>query len=97
MNIQYVQGDCLFTKINQRTKQYEYLAEDIQTDVIIVGGGITGAILGYYFAKSNLQTVVLEKSRIAHGSTSISTALLQYELDTTAMALTSYTSLDNVL
>jgi choline dehydrogenase-like flavoprotein len=76
MNIQYVQGDCIFTRLNKLPKQYEYLTEDIDTDVIIVGGGVTGAILGYYFSKNNINTVILEKSRIAHASTSITTSLL---------------------
>lgn len=97
MNIQYVQGDCIFTRINKLTKQYEYLTEDIDADVIIVGGGVTGAILGYYFTKNNINTVILEKSRIAHGSTSITTSLLQYELDSNAMDLKSYTSMDNII
>ena len=37
MNIQYIQGDCIFIRINKLTKQYENLAEDIDTDVIIEG------------------------------------------------------------
>lgn len=78
-------------------KQYQYLTQDISTDVIIVGGGVTGSILGYYFAKHNINAVLLDKSRIAHGSTSITTSLLQYELDSNAMELSSYTSLANVL
>ncbi len=97
MNIQYVKGDCIFTRINQPAKQYEYLTEDIETDVIIVGGGVTGAILGYYFTKNNINTTILEKSRIAHGSTSITTSLLQYELDSNAVELKKYTSIDNII
>ncbi|MFT5874072.1 MAG: glycine/D-amino acid oxidase-like deaminating enzyme [Clostridium sp.] len=97
MNIQYVQGDCIFTRINKLTKQYEYLTENIDTDVIIVGGGVTGAILGYYFNKNNINAVILEKSRIAHGSTSITTSLLQYELDSNATMLKSYTSIDKII
>lgn len=49
--------------------------------MIIIGGGVTGAILSYYFSKKGISTVVLEKERIGHGSTGITTALLQYELD----------------
>ncbi|MFL0166299.1 NAD(P)/FAD-dependent oxidoreductase [Candidatus Clostridium helianthi] len=97
MNIQYVQGECFFRRINKLKKQYEYLTEDINTEVIIVGGGVTGAILGYYFTKNNIDAVILEKSRIAHGSTSITTSLLQYELDSKAMELKAYTSIDNVI
>ncbi|GAA0115365.1 NAD(P)/FAD-dependent oxidoreductase [Clostridium senegalense] len=97
MNTQYVQGDCIFTRINKTIKQYEYLTEDIDTEVIIVGGGVTGAILGHYFSKNNINCVILEKSRIGHGSTSITTSLLQYELDDNAMELKSYTSIENVI
>ncbi|MBE6053962.1 MAG: FAD-binding oxidoreductase [Clostridium sartagoforme] len=97
MNTQYVQGDCIFARVNKINKQYEYLTEDINTEVIIVGGGVTGAILGYYFTKNNIDAVILEKARIAHGSTSITTSLLQYELDSNAMDLKTYTSIDNII
>jgi glycine/D-amino acid oxidase-like deaminating enzyme len=97
INIQYVQGDCIFTRTNKLIKQYEYLTKDIDTEVIIVGGGVTGAILGYYFTKNNINAVILEKSRIGHGSTSITTSLLQYELDSNAMELKAYTSLNNII
>ncbi|WP_010297236.1 NAD(P)/FAD-dependent oxidoreductase [Clostridium senegalense] len=97
MNTQYVQGNCIFTRINKTIKQYEYLTEDIDTEVIIVGGGVTGTILGHYFSKNNINCVILEKSRIGHGSTSITTSLLQYELDDNAMELKSYTSIENVI
>lgn len=34
MNLQFVQGDSFFAKINKILKQYDYLTEDIETDVI---------------------------------------------------------------
>ena len=97
MPLENVHGDPIFTKINKVKKQYEYLTEDIETDVVIVGGGVTGGILGYYFSKANIGAVILEKERIAHGSTSITTSLLQYELDSNARELEEYTTLDNVI
>ena len=97
MAVQFVQGNALFTNINKVEKQYNYLTEDIETEVIIVGGGVTGSILGYYFSKARIDTVILEKSRIAHGSTSITTSLLQYELDSNLKALTQYVSLDHAI
>ena len=81
MNLQYVQGDPIFIKTNKVPKQYDYLTQDIETDVIIVGGGVTGSILGYYFSKANIKSVILEKNRIGYCSTGITTSLLQYELD----------------
>lgn len=97
MDLQFVQGKCLFTKVNKVPKQYDYLTEDINTDVVIVGGGVTGAILAYYFSKKGIDTVLLEKKRMAYGSTSITTALLQYELDTNLRNLEQYTTYKNVI
>ncbi|WP_160677569.1 FAD-dependent oxidoreductase [Clostridium sp. C8-1-8] len=97
MDKEYVKGECFFTRANKVIKQYEYLTEDIEADVIIVGGGVTGAILGYYFSKSGVNAVILEKARIAHGSTSITTSLLQYELDSNAEKLKKDTSLENII
>lgn len=97
VDLHYVQGKPVFTAINKVQKQYKYLTEDIETDIIIIGGGVTGGILGYYFSKSNIPAVILEKNRIAHGSTSITTSLLQYELDSNARDLEQYTELDNVI
>lgn len=90
MNIQYVQGEAFFRKKNELPKQYNYLTKDISTDVVIVGGGVSGAILGYYFSKKGIDCVLIEKSRIAHLSTSITTSLLQYELDNQAKELKKY-------
>lgn len=97
MSIQYVQGECIFTRTNKVPKQYNYLTEDIEAEVVIVGGGVTGSILGYYFSKSNIKTVILEKARVGHGSTSITTSLLQYELDSNAMELKAYTEFENII
>jgi len=87
----------MFTKNSKIKKQYEYLTEDLDTEVIIVGGGVTGSIVGYYFSKANIPAVILEKERVAHCSTSITTSLLQYELDSNARQLEEYTTLDNVI
>lgn len=77
----YVKGKSFFINESKLKKQYSYLTEDINCDVLIIGGGVTGALLSYYFTKENIDTVLIEKSRIGHGSTSITTSLLQYELD----------------
>lgn len=97
MYIQYVHGKPLFTHINNDKKQYSYLTEDIETDICIIGGGVTGAIASYYFSKNNMKAVVLEKKRIAHLSTSVTTSLLQYELDDNLSDLKTYTTLENAL
>lgn len=97
MNLQYVQGEPIFTKTNKVPKQYDYLTENIETDVIIVGGGVTGSILGYYFSKANIKSVILEKNRIGYCSTGVTTSLLQYELDDNLNDLMEATTKSNVI
>ena len=69
--LQYVQGTPMFTDINKNKKQYPYLTEDIETDICIIGGGVTGAITSYYLSKENIKCVLLEKRRIALRNTPI--------------------------
>jgi glycine/D-amino acid oxidase-like deaminating enzyme len=61
--------------------RYPQLTENIACDVVLVGGGITGAFLGYYLTQAGLNTTVLEARYFGSGSTSASTAMCQYELD----------------
>src|SRR5688572_19361483 len=64
------------------TATYPKLNEDRRCDVAVIGGGITGAMVGQRLAEEGIQTVVLEGREMGYGSTGSSTALLQYELDT---------------
>ena len=67
---------------NGLIRSYPTLAEDLRCDVAVIGGGITGALVAYHLAKAGVGVVVLDRRDIATGSTSASTALLQYEVDT---------------
>ena len=58
------------------------LQKDIRCDVLIVGAGITGALIAHVMNKAGLSVCVVDKRDVAWGSTSASTALLQYEIDT---------------
>lgn len=58
------------------------LARDLDCDVAVIGGGITGALIANSLAEADLDVVVLEKRDAAWGSTAASTAMLQYEIDT---------------
>jgi len=53
----------------------------IETDVVIVGGGITGAICAYLFSKAGIRVVLVEAAMVGRGSTAASTALLMQEPD----------------
>jgi glycine/D-amino acid oxidase-like deaminating enzyme len=52
-----------------------------ETDVAIVGGGITGCACAYVLAELGLRVIVLDARHIGRGSTAASTALLMQEAD----------------
>jgi glycine/D-amino acid oxidase-like deaminating enzyme len=55
---------------------------------VIVGGGITGALIAYVFAKAGVSAAVLERDLVCRGSTAASSALLLSEPDLEFLALT---------
>ena len=57
---------------NTNIKVYPYLNKDIETDVVVVGGGISGAITAFFLAKEGFDVVVLEKNIIGCSNTSLS-------------------------
>jgi len=61
--------------------RYPKLERSIKTDVIIIGGGISGALTGYYLINAGVKCIVVDARTIGLGSTCASTSLLQYELD----------------
>lgn len=61
---------------------YPPLKSDEECDVAILGGGITGALVAHRLTQEGLSVVLVDRREIAQGSTSASTALLQYEVDT---------------
>ncbi|MDG2524296.1 FAD-dependent oxidoreductase [Stenotrophomonas sp. HITSZ_GD] len=58
------------------------LERDVRCDVAVIGGGITGALIADELVAHGHEVAVLEQREIGWGSTSASTALLQYEIDT---------------
>ena len=50
-------------------KSYNSLDKDINCDVCIVGGGITGISTAYLLAKAGFKVCILEKDKLAHHTT----------------------------
>ena len=61
---------------------YPALQKSISTDVLIIGGGISGALAGYHLVNAGVKCVIVDSRSIGLGSTCASTSLLQYEIDT---------------
>lgn len=66
---------------NGLVRTYPSLRQDIRCDVVVVGGGITGALVALHLCEAGVSTVLIDKRDIGTGSTSASTGLLQYEID----------------
>jgi len=60
---------------------YAKLDKSVNADVVIIGGGISGALTAYYLINAGINCIVVDARTIGLGSTCASTSLLQYELD----------------
>ncbi len=60
---------------------YPSLKENATTEILIIGGGITGSLIAHRCMEEGYKTMVIDRREIAHGSTSATTSMLQYEID----------------
>jgi glycine/D-amino acid oxidase-like deaminating enzyme len=74
---------------------YPRLERSLVADVAIIGAGITGALIADELTQAGASVVVLDRREVARGSTAASTALLQYEMDTSLSQLADWCGPDN--
>ena len=67
--------------------RHQPLNKDIETDVLIIGAGITGAMVADALSASGWKVALVDRRGPAKGSTTASTALVQYEIDTPLVKL----------
>ncbi len=79
--MQLTNGNLYWQKKSKIEKTYPYLTHDTNCDVLVIGGGITGAITAYFLAKEGANIIVAEKNIVGYGSTSAASAALEYQLD----------------
>ncbi len=60
---------------------YPSLRENTKTEILIVGGGITGSLIAHQCMEDGYATMLIDRREIANGSTSATTSMLQYEID----------------
>ncbi|MGH8106738.1 MAG: FAD-dependent oxidoreductase [Arenimonas sp.] len=69
---------------------YPRLQNGLPCDVLVVGAGISGALIGDHLASSGMGICVIDSREAGWGSTSASTALLQYEIDIELQELVAF-------
>lgn len=87
IKMELVSGDMLWTNITPIPRQYPSLTDHHNTEVLVLGGGVTGALAAYFACKAGFKTTLIEKNMIALGSTKATTSILQYEIDTDFIGL----------
>jgi glycine/D-amino acid oxidase-like deaminating enzyme/nitrite reductase/ring-hydroxylating ferredoxin subunit len=61
-----------------KTKNCPSLQKDIETDVLIIGGGITGITTAFYLKDEKLDITIIDSDKIGFGVTSKTTGKLTY-------------------
>ena len=69
-----VPGSAGATWLTSDSTEYPVIAGDHEADVLIVGGGITGALVARKLSAQGRHVVILERRRVASGTTGHSTA-----------------------
>ncbi len=70
------------------------LSQSLKTDVLVVGGGITGSLAAQHMAARGVDVTVVDREQPGLGSTAASTAMLQWEIDYTLGELTQFYGFD---
>lgn len=75
-------GTCYWVEKSDRPPAYPALDRDEKCEVLIIGAGISGALLAWELSKNGVNVILVDKRLGGYGSTAASTGLLQYEADT---------------
>jgi glycine/D-amino acid oxidase-like deaminating enzyme len=66
---------------NSLAQSYPSLKKSITTEVLIMGAGITGALIAYKLIAEGKKVVMVDRRDVCNGSSAASTSMLQYEID----------------
>ncbi|ARO23179.1 FAD-binding oxidoreductase [Rhizobium sp. S9] len=86
---QMVSGRSFWGK-NAIRPQWRPMAQSFSTDVAVIGGGITGALIADHLTARGFSVVIIDREEPGFGSTAASTAMLQWEIDSTLSELETY-------
>ncbi|AWB43949.1 amino acid oxidase [Paenibacillus sp. CAA11] len=81
------QGTYYWQHTLPSTPQYPSLASPLECDILIVGGGMSGAICAYLLTLQGIKPAILEKGSVGGGSSMVNTGLIQYSSDKTLTSM----------
>lgn len=62
-------------------QSYPKLQENTECDIVVLGAGITGALISHSLREAGYNVIVIDKRDVANGSSAATTSMLQYEID----------------
>jgi len=80
-------GTPLWLDLSGSEPPNEPLNSDISCDVLVIGSGVTGAMIALHLAEIGFDVVVVDRRSAASGSTPACTALIQYDIDVPLLEL----------
>ena len=84
-------GQSLWTLLDAhrtaRAPVAQPIHRSIRCEVLVVGSGVSGALTAFHLAEQGVDVVVVDRRDLATGSTTASTALIQYDIDTPLIKL----------
>ncbi len=76
---------------------YPKLEKSTRSDVVVLGGGISGSLMAYHLINAGVGCILVDARTIGLGSTCASTSLLQYEIDEPLCKLKDKVGLKNAV
>src|SRR4051812_36629432 len=70
-----------YWSLSAKLPQFESLSSDLQVDVVVVGGGLTGITTAYLLKQAGVKVALIERARCAAADTGHTTAHLTYVTD----------------
>ena len=80
-------GTPVWNEYDVASIKFSKLTKDQKADIVIIGAGISGAMMAEELSSAGFSVIVLDKREPLKGSTAATTALLLYEIDTPLLKL----------
>ena len=74
-------GQTIWTANAVHSSLARPLLTDIDCEVLVIGGGVSGALIAHRLALHGADVVIVDRAQPSSGSTAACTALIQYDLD----------------
>jgi glycine/D-amino acid oxidase-like deaminating enzyme len=81
-----------------RTRPVDILDQDLETDVVVIGGGIAGVTTAFYLlTKTDKHVVLIEADKVAHGATGHNAGQITSYFEKTLTELVAQFGFDNAI